>query len=114
MSLILLLPGLILPCHDSPLLITSITYRRGHDRTGVTDRVVNQILTQLDGVEALEGIATPILVLPHPFLIDKHTIIYYFGYGCMSNWALACYWGFGGSREEGWGKHCTLQLAPPI
>ena len=30
-------------------------YRRGHDRTGVTDRVVNQLLTQLDGVETLEG-----------------------------------------------------------
>jgi len=27
-------------------------YRRGHDSTGVTDRVVNQLLTQLDGVEA--------------------------------------------------------------
>jgi SpoVK/Ycf46/Vps4 family AAA+-type ATPase len=29
--------------------------RRGHDNTGVTDRVVNQLLTQLDGVETLEG-----------------------------------------------------------
>lgn len=29
--------------------------RRGHDSTGVTDRVVNQLLTQLDGVETLEG-----------------------------------------------------------
>lgn len=29
---------------------------RGHDNTGVTDRVVNQLLTQLDGVEALEGV----------------------------------------------------------
>lgn len=29
--------------------------RRGHDSTGVTDRVVNQLLTQLDGVEKLEG-----------------------------------------------------------
>jgi len=29
--------------------------RRGHDSTGVTDRVVNQLLTQLDGVENLEG-----------------------------------------------------------
>jgi len=25
--------------------------RRGHDSTGVTDRVVNQLLTQLDGAE---------------------------------------------------------------
>jgi SpoVK/Ycf46/Vps4 family AAA+-type ATPase len=30
-------------------------FRRGHDNTGVTDRVVNQLLTQLDGVEGLEG-----------------------------------------------------------
>ena len=29
--------------------------RRGHDSTGVTNQVVNQLLTQLDGVEALEG-----------------------------------------------------------
>lgn len=33
----------------------SLAPRRGHDSTGVTDRVVNQLLTQLDGVEALEG-----------------------------------------------------------
>jgi len=32
-----------------------LTGRRGHDSTGVTDRVVNQLLTQLDGVETLEG-----------------------------------------------------------
>lgn len=31
-------------------------YRRGHDNTGVTDRVVNQLLTQLDGVESLVGV----------------------------------------------------------
>lgn len=29
---------------------------RGHDSTGVTDRVVNQLLTQLDGVEGLNGV----------------------------------------------------------
>ena len=29
--------------------------RRGHDSTGVTDRVVNQLLTQLDGVEGGPG-----------------------------------------------------------
>lgn len=28
---------------------------RGHDSTGVTDRVVNQLLTELDGVEGLRG-----------------------------------------------------------
>jgi len=32
-----------------------LTVRRGHDNTGVTDRVVNQLLTQLDGVETLQG-----------------------------------------------------------
>ncbi|XP_076864860.1 peroxisomal ATPase PEX1 isoform X3 [Brachyhypopomus gauderio] len=31
----------------------SLAPRRGHDSTGVTDRVVNQLLTQLDGVEGL-------------------------------------------------------------
>ena len=34
----------------------SMAPRRGHDSTGVTDRVVNQLLTQLDGVEGLEGV----------------------------------------------------------
>ncbi|KAK3586309.1 hypothetical protein CHS0354_036904, partial [Potamilus streckersoni] len=34
----------------------SIAPRRGHDNTGVTDRVVNQLLTQLDGVEGLDGV----------------------------------------------------------
>ena len=29
---------------------------RGHDSTGVTDRVVNQLLTQMDGAEGLEGV----------------------------------------------------------
>ena len=30
--------------------------KRGHDSTGVTDRVVNQLLTQMDGVEGLDGV----------------------------------------------------------
>ncbi|KAM0950778.1 putative AAA+ ATPase domain, ATPase, AAA-type, core, aspartate decarboxylase-like domain superfamily [Dioscorea sansibarensis] len=34
----------------------SIAPKRGHDNTGVTDRVVNQLLTELDGVEALNGV----------------------------------------------------------
>ncbi|XP_034231525.1 peroxisome biogenesis factor 1 [Thrips palmi] len=34
----------------------SLAPRRGHDNTGVTDRVVNQLLTQLDGVESLVGV----------------------------------------------------------
>ena len=29
---------------------------RGHDSTGVTDRVVNQMLTEIDGAEGLEGV----------------------------------------------------------
>ena len=29
---------------------------RGHDSTGVTDRVVNQMLTEMDGAQGLEGV----------------------------------------------------------
>ncbi len=35
----------------------AIAPQRGHDSTGVTDRVVNQLLTELDGVEGLKGLA---------------------------------------------------------
>jgi peroxin-1 len=34
----------------------SIAPRRGQDNTGVTDRVVNQLLTELDGAEGLTGV----------------------------------------------------------
>ncbi|KAJ7969258.1 Peroxisome biogenesis protein 1 [Quillaja saponaria] len=34
----------------------SVAPKRGHDNTGVTDRVVNQFLTELDGVEVLSGV----------------------------------------------------------
>jgi len=34
----------------------SIAPKRGHDSTGVTDRVVNQLLTQMDGAEGLTGV----------------------------------------------------------
>eukprot|EP00850_Spirogloea_muscicola_P022761 SM000310S11952 [mRNA] locus=s310:94517:99949:- [translate_table: standard] len=34
----------------------AIAPKRGHDNTGVTDRVVNQLLTELDGVEGLTGV----------------------------------------------------------
>ncbi|KFM80114.1 Peroxisome biogenesis factor 1, partial [Stegodyphus mimosarum] len=47
----------------------SIAPRRGHDSTGVTDRVVNQLLTQLDGVETLEGVHV-IAATNRPELID--------------------------------------------
>lgn len=43
--------------------------RRGHDSTGVTDRVVNQLLTQLDGVEGLEGVFI-LAATSRPGLID--------------------------------------------
>lgn len=47
----------------------SIAPRRGHDSTGVTDRVVNQLLTQLDGVESLEGVHV-LAATSRPGLID--------------------------------------------
>ncbi|XP_065178555.1 peroxisomal ATPase PEX1-like [Sycon ciliatum] len=43
--------------------------RRGHDSTGVTDRVVNQLLTQLDGVEGREGVFV-LAATSRPDLID--------------------------------------------
>ncbi|WIA08137.1 hypothetical protein OEZ85_007593 [Tetradesmus obliquus] len=42
---------------------------RGHDSTGVTDRVVNQLLTELDGVEGLSGVAV-LAATSRPDLID--------------------------------------------
>ncbi|XP_075995327.1 peroxisomal ATPase PEX1 [Genypterus blacodes] len=47
----------------------SLAPRRGHDNTGVTDRVVNQLLTQLDGVEGLEGVYV-LAASSRPDLID--------------------------------------------
>ena len=63
---------LALPCRAqaaSPCILffdefDSLAPRRGHDSTGVTDRVVNQLLTQLDGVEGLQGRSCPTLHLP--------------------------------------------------
>ncbi|XP_068188503.1 peroxisomal ATPase PEX1 isoform X2 [Antennarius striatus] len=43
--------------------------RRGHDNTGVTDRVVNQLLTQMDGVEGLQGVYV-LAATSRPDLID--------------------------------------------
>ena len=45
-------------------------YRRGHDSTGVTDRVVNQLLTQLDGVEGLSQGIFVVAATSRPDLID--------------------------------------------
>ncbi|KAI7871794.1 P-loop containing nucleoside triphosphate hydrolase protein [Spinellus fusiger] len=47
----------------------SIAPRRGHDSTGVTDRVVNQMLTQMDGAEGLEGVYV-LAATSRPDLID--------------------------------------------
>lgn len=47
----------------------SIAPRRGHDSTGVTDRVVNQLLTELDGVEELKGVVV-VAATSRPDLID--------------------------------------------
>ena len=47
----------------------SLAPQRGHDSTGVTDRVVNQMLTQLDGVEGLDGVWV-IAASSRPDLID--------------------------------------------
>ncbi|XP_055867831.1 peroxisomal ATPase PEX1-like isoform X2 [Biomphalaria glabrata] len=47
----------------------SIAPKRGHDNTGVTDRVVNQLLTQLDGVEGLQGVFV-LAATSRPDLID--------------------------------------------
>jgi len=46
-----------------------VCFRRGHDNTGVTDRVVNQLLTQLDGVESLRGVSV-VAATSRPDLID--------------------------------------------
>eukprot|EP00899_Mesostigma_viride_P012537 jgi/Mesvir1/21284/Mv21678-RA.2 len=47
----------------------SIAPKRGHDNTGVTDRVVNQLLTELDGVEKLDNVYV-IAATNRPDLID--------------------------------------------
>ncbi|XP_022913613.2 peroxisomal ATPase PEX1 isoform X1 [Onthophagus taurus] len=47
----------------------SLAPRRGHDNTGVTDRVVNQFLTQLDGVESLTGVCV-LAATSRPDLLD--------------------------------------------
>jgi peroxin-1 len=48
----------------------SLAPKRGHDSTGVTDRVVNQLLTQLDGIEGLDGVYL-IAASSRPDLIDQ-------------------------------------------
>lgn len=48
----------------------SLAPRRGHDSTGVTDRVVNQLLTELDGVEELRGVIV-VAATSRPDLLGK-------------------------------------------
>ena len=48
----------------------SLAPQRGHDSTGVTDRVVNQLLTQLDGAEERKGVWV-VAATCRPDLIDK-------------------------------------------
>ncbi|XP_056646462.1 peroxisomal ATPase PEX1 [Diorhabda sublineata] len=48
----------------------SLAPKRGHDNTGVTDRVVNQLLTQLDGVESLTGVCV-LAATSRPDLLDS-------------------------------------------
>lgn len=47
----------------------AIAPKRGHDSTGVTDRMVNQMLTQMDGAEGLEGVYV-LAATSRPDLID--------------------------------------------
>ena len=51
------------------VVANTLSFRRGHDNTGVTDRVVNQMLTQLDGVEVLQGVYV-LAASSRPDLID--------------------------------------------
>lgn len=64
--------------------IESLCPRRGHDSTGVTDRVVNQMLTYLDGVEERKQVfviaasSRPDLIdnaLCRPGRLDKHCFL---------------------------------------
>jgi SpoVK/Ycf46/Vps4 family AAA+-type ATPase len=52
--------------------IDSLAPRRGSDRTGVTDRVVNQLLTLLDGVEetAAGGVVYVVAATSRPDIVD--------------------------------------------
>lgn len=55
--------------NKNQLLPLNNFYRRGHDSTGVTDRVVNQLLTFMDGIESREGVAV-VAATSRPDLLD--------------------------------------------
>lgn len=59
----------IAPKRYLPFQPTIFTNNSGHDSTGVTDRVVNQMLTQLDGAEGLEGVYV-LAATSRPDLVD--------------------------------------------
>lgn len=46
------------------------TDNSGHDSTGVTDRVVNQMLTEMDGAQGLDGVYV-LAATSRPDLIDS-------------------------------------------
>jgi len=48
----------------------SIAPKRGHDSTGVTDRVVNQLLTQMDGAEGVSKGVYILAATSRPDLVD--------------------------------------------
>jgi len=48
----------------------AIAPKRGHDSTGVTDRVVNQFLAELDGIESLVGVFV-LAATSRPDMIDN-------------------------------------------
>ncbi|KAI9465701.1 AAA-domain-containing protein [Lactarius psammicola] len=60
--------GLLSFCPPLPLLTQACF--SGHDSTGVTDRVVNQLLTLMDGAEGLDGVYV-LAATSRPDLIDS-------------------------------------------
>ncbi len=71
----------------------AIAPRRGGDSTGVTDRVVNQFLTQLDGVEVTSFLNIRRFFLMLTFLLHDHKalqlIVVAFGQGRSGVYVLA-------------------------
>ena len=49
-------PSKLIYAVSKEVLIRKCVDDSGHDSTGVTDRVVNQMLTQMDGAEGLDGV----------------------------------------------------------
>ena len=67
------------PIADSDTSKYKIKIKSGHDSTGVTDRVVNQLLTLMDGAEGLDGVYVLAATRSEPpdFAVSsKHTVIH--------------------------------------